>query len=119
MSAVKYRRTIAVTAFVVSFFGLLLGFRQTSVDNPIAAAALELVFIGWAVAIRWRMVAGALLGLLVCELTPSSLHEPDIGKIVVCMAIGAMLGFALEELGQKVPKPPDRRASPADALPSA
>jgi hypothetical protein len=118
MSDAKYRRTIAVTAFVVSFFGLLLWLRQSSIDSPIAAAVFEVVFIGWAIAIRWRVVAGALVGLLFSELTPALDSPPDVLQIMVCMATGALLGFASEGLRQKAPKRPDH-PSPPTALPSA
>jgi hypothetical protein len=87
--------------FVISFFGSLIGLRYVRIESPLAAIALEVAFIGWAIAIRWRVVAGALCGLLVCELTPSLDAPPDIIRMVMWMAIGAMLGFASEELGER------------------
>ncbi len=116
----RRRGAIIVTVFIISLFGSVVGFRQAPIEPqlvPSVAIGWFVLFIGWAIVIGWRTVAGALVGLLAWTLTPP-LGPPDIGQAVICVAIGAMLGFVSEEVGRDATKPPNQPNSPP-ALPSA
>jgi hypothetical protein len=58
---------------------------------PVGFAIAVAIGLTWAIAIRWRVVSGALAGLLFCALTPP-LGPPNIPLIVMCIVAGAIAG---------------------------
>ncbi len=68
--------------------------------HPLNIAGCAVVLIAWALALRWRVVGGASIGLLAWAVTPE-LHEPDLGRAVLFIIVGAIVGFALSEDIQK------------------
>jgi hypothetical protein len=88
------RGTIGKAVFIVCFFGSLAARHYLLTDAKMEIAWLFL-FIGWAVLIRWWMVAGLLIGIL-CY-TPQ-LHVFEIRRRIVYMVIGASAGLVCEFL---------------------
>jgi hypothetical protein len=63
---------------------------------PLNIAGYAVILLAWALALRWRIVAGASIGLLAWAVTPA-LHVPDLGRAVLFIIAGAIVGFALSE----------------------
>jgi hypothetical protein len=98
--------TIANAIFMVAFFG-------SFAVLPRLAYWWELpwllVVVAWAIMIRWWMVAGLFLGLL---LHPIHLHVIDLGGTLLYAACGALLGLAAEVVRQEL-YPPVSKQPPA------
>lgn len=90
----RYRGVIAKAGFLVFFFGSLgliyCGYFRNAATVEVAWLVLS---ICWAVAIRWWMVAGALIGLLCYK---PELHGPNIRREVLYAVVGAIAGLACD-----------------------
>jgi len=88
----RRRRKIAIAAFIGCFFGSLSALIVVRASDQWAFAFLVL-FSRWAIAIRWWMVAGALLGIL---FTPVHLHVIYVEEHVRYAVGGAVAGLILD-----------------------
>ncbi|HET6324844.1 MAG TPA: hypothetical protein VFG04_09100 [Planctomycetaceae bacterium] len=106
----RYRRAISITTFVISLFGSLVWLMRQNTDNPLLILGWPVLFICWAIAVRWWLVAGALIALVASVIT-GPLHG-DLGRMVFWMIGGAGAGFLCEFLHRPEAKPPDKRGQP-------
>jgi hypothetical protein len=60
---------------------------------PLSILACLLIAVGWVFAFRWRVLGGALAGLLGYAISSGA---PDVRSMVLCMAIGAVIGLGYE-----------------------
>ncbi len=99
--------TIANAIFMLAFFGSFavlphLGYRW---ELP-----WLLLIVAWSLAIRWWMVSGLFLGLL---LHPIQLHVFDVGGTLWYAACGTIIGFVAEGIWEEIrplPKGPTDKA---------
>ena len=103
--------TIPNAIFMLAFFGSFavvarLGYRW---ELP-----WLLLIIGWAIAIRWWMVAGLFLGLLV---HPIQLHVIDIEGRLWFAGAGALVGLAVELVWDELRPLPKRPTDTAQQAP--
>jgi hypothetical protein len=97
--------TIANAIFMLAFFGSFaaiphLGYRW---ELP-----WLLLIVAWSLTIRWWMVSGLFLGLL---LRPIHLHVIDVGATLLWAACGALFGLAAEFVWE-VLRPPIHKQPP-------
>lgn len=99
----RYFKAIGLTRanalFAVAFFGsfAILGHLDPKWDDP-----WLFISVGWAILIRWWMVAGLLLGLF---LHPIQLHVIDLEGTLLYAASGAIAGFVAEGIWQELYAP--------------
>ncbi len=90
-----HRRAIVVTTFLSSLFGSWVWVVGPPLDNVPAFLLWNLVFIVWAIVIRWWLVAGGMTGLLASALTPT-LHSDNLGWMVCGILGGVAVGWAID-----------------------
>ena len=102
--------TRANAIFALALFGswAVLQYLPNGCEIPWA-----LLVIAWATTIRWWMVAGLFLGLL---LQPIQLHMPDVAGTIGYAACGALFGLAAELVRDEAwPPAPTPIDTPSDA----
>jgi hypothetical protein len=102
----RRRRVILVALFTVSLLGSFVGLLQMRSDDPLLILAWFLLFIGWALMIRWWLVAGALIGYLSNAIVTGPQYEPNIARMVFWIVAGAGVGCFCEFLRRPESKPP-------------
>jgi hypothetical protein len=76
-------------AFLVAFFGSLGALIHSEADDRVVLAWF-LLFTAWAIALRWWMVAGTLLGLFFGPVVQRAI---DVAGTVFHVIAGAYFGF--------------------------
>src|ERR1700690_3610088 len=112
----RHKRAIAVTTFLAALFGSLVWVIGSLGDNPPLFLLWNLLFIVWALAIRWWLVTGGLIGLLGAVLTPV-LDSDNLDRIVIGIMCGVGIACAIDYLRRPDPAlpPPIEPQSPLSA----
>ena|SRR5579872_3249110 len=98
----RLSRAILATTFLASLFGSLVWTVGSLGDNPPLFLLWNLVFIVWAIAMRWWLVAGGLIGLFGAVLTPV-LDSDNLDRIVIGILCGVAVASAIDYLRRPDP----------------